>query len=182
MARYFIALLPPAQVQAAVNVIKQHFCDRYASRKAQNSPPHITLQPPFEWLDQQIPALEQSLQTFAHSCKPVPVQLSGFAAFAPRVIYINVVKTPELLSLQADLTSYLQDKLAIIDSASKRRAYVPHLTVAFRDLTRQNFDLAWAEFQDQTFDFVFTVPVLTLLVHDGRRWHISTDFALQSGF
>lgn len=180
MARYFIALLPPAEIQAAVNVIKQHFGDRYASHKAQSSPPHITLQPPFAWLDEQVSALEQSLQIFTQKAKPVPIQLSGFAAFAPHVIYIDVRKTPELLGLQAALTTHLKDKLAIAEVASNPRAYTPHLTLAFRDLTRQNFDAAWAEFQHQPFQAMFTAPILTLLVHDRQRWKVSADFTFQA--
>jgi 2'-5' RNA ligase len=49
LARYFIALLPPQEMQDYANQVRQHFADHYASRKAFNSPPHITLEPPFEW-------------------------------------------------------------------------------------------------------------------------------------
>jgi len=175
MARYFLALLPPQEVQAAVNQVKQHFADRYASCKAQNSPPHITLQPPFEWATAQV-SLEQSLLAFGQRHSPVPIQLSGFGAFAPRVIYIQVLKTPELLALQAELATYLERELKIVDTAAKKRAYAPHMTVAFRDLTRQNFRAAWTEFQHQPFQFEFTVSDLTLLNHNGRCWQIHTDF------
>lgn len=132
MTRYFIALLPPQEIQAPVNTIKRQFVDRYASRKAQNSPPHITLQPPFEWSAEQV-ALEQCLLSFAHNCKPVVIQLAGFGAFALRVIYINVLKTSELLSLQAALATHLEKELTIVDP-SKSRTYAPHVTVAFREL------------------------------------------------
>ncbi len=176
MTRYFLALLPPQEVQAAVNQIKQHFADRYASCKAQNSPPHITLQPPFEWAIAPVSFLEQRLLVFAQRYSPSYISLSGFGAFAPRVIYIQVVKTPELLALQAELSAYLQRELKIVDAAAKKRAYAPHMTVAFRDLTQPNFRAAWSEFQHQPFQFEFSVSALTLLHHDGRRWHIHASF------
>lgn len=178
MVRYFIALLPPQEVQAAVNTIRQQFGDRYASRKAQNSPPHITLQPPFEWSEQAL-TLEQSLLSFARNYKPVAIQLAGFGAFAPRVIYINVLKTPVLLSLQAALVAYLEKELTIVDP-SKSRTYAPHMTVAFQDLTPKNFRAAWAEFQDQAFKFEFVVPALTLLIHNGRNWDVQADFSFST--
>ncbi len=177
MARYFIALLPPQAIQDAASQIQQHFGERYASRKAQNSPPHITLQPPFEWSTAQVPTLEQCLSSFTCNQRSVPVGLSGFAVFPPRVIYINVLKTSELITLQADLAGYLESKLGIVDPVSKNRAFKPHLTVAFRDLTRANFKAAWAEFQHQPFEFQFTVPGLTLLTHNGQRWNAIADFS-----
>lgn len=177
--RFFIALLPPPDIQAQVNAIKQHFSDRYDSRAALKSPPHITLQPPFELQLVNLPALKQCLSTFANHREPVPVKLSGFAAFPPRVIYINVLKTQELLMLQTDLMAYLETVLEIVDPVSTR-PFSPHMTVAFRDLTRQNFKAAWLEFQQQALQFEFRANYVTLLLHDGKRWNVSDEFPFLS--
>jgi len=175
-SRFFIALLPPLAIQSYVNQLKQEFADRYASRGAQRSPPHITLQPPFEWLVEQVPVLEECLINFTANRESVPVMLSGFGAFPPRVIYINVVKTQVLLTLQTDLMVYLEATLGIkLDPVSKNRAFSPHMTVAFRDLTRQNFRVAWSEFQQRHLQFEFTATELTLLIHDGRRWNVKSN-------
>lgn len=176
-SRFFIALLPPQHIQDYANEIKQYFADNYASRGAQKSPPHITLQPPFEWANETISLLEASLKSFASGREVVPVTLSGYAAFPPRVIYINVVKTSALLTLQTDLMAYLENNLGIVDQVSKTRPFAPHLTVAFRDLTKQNFQAAWPEFEQRQLDFEFTAEQLTLLLHDGKRWNIKSEFA-----
>jgi 2'-5' RNA ligase len=175
-SRFFIALLPPPEIQDYVKAIQQYFADRYASRGAQKSPPHMTIQPPFEWLPEQVPVLEQCLSTFANNRESVPVTLNGFGAFPPRVIYINVLKTHELLTLQADLIAHLETLLGIVDPVSKTRAFSPHMTVAFRDLTRQNFKAAWPEFQQRQLHFDFKADYLTLLLHDGKRWNVSAEF------
>lgn len=175
--RFFIALLPPVEVQQCVNQIKQHFEQVYHSRAAQKSPPHVTLHPPFEWNLEDRLTLEQNLQQFAQTHPPVPVTLDGFAAFRPRVIYINVLKTPELLAVQKNLMAYLESSLDIVHEASKNRAFSPHLTVAYRDLTKENFYRAWPEFMQQQLHFEFTVPQLTLLIHNGKLWEISQEFA-----
>jgi len=179
-SRFFIALLPPPEVQDYANQIKQYFAEHYASRGAQKSPPHITLQPPFEWEALLVPELEQCCSTFANGRDSVPVTLSGFGAFPPRVIYINVVKTQELLTLQTDLMAYLETRLGIVDPLILTRAFAPHMTVAFRDLTRQNFKAAWPEFQQRQLQFEFTATQLTLLLHDGRRWNVSAEFPFSS--
>ena len=178
-SRYFIALLPPKDIRTHVNEIKQYFADHYGSRAAFKSPPHITLQPPFEWLTEEVPVLEACLTEFASERPSVPITLSGFAAFVPRVIYVNVIKTPALLTLQAGLMTHLETTLGISDPKSKQRPYAPHMTVAFRDLSRQNFKAAWPEFQDRELHFEFTAGNLTLLIHDGKQWNINAEFPFQ---
>jgi 2'-5' RNA ligase len=106
------------------------------------------------------------------------VHLHGFGAFPPRVIYLHVERSAELLALQANLIRYLETKLKIFDPTAKTRPFKPHLTVGFRDLTQQNFQLAWAEFQSQLIEFTFTVTNLTLLLHDGQRWQVYQEFRL----
>ncbi|MFN6570733.1 2'-5' RNA ligase family protein [Dendronalium sp. ChiSLP03b] len=177
MSLFFIALLPPQDIQEYANQIKQYFAENYASRHAQKSPPHVTLQPPFKWVDNNLSVLEASLREFAKEQKSVPMTLSGFAAFPPRVIYIDVVKTPELLNLQADLMNQVEANLGIVDEVGKKRPFAPHMTVAFRDLTRQNFKAAWPEFENRQLYFEFTADKLTLLIHDGKRWNIKSEFA-----
>lgn len=177
---FFIALLPPEEIQQNVTKIQQHFAQVYNSRAALKSPPHITLQAPFKWQLEKLPVLEEKLQQFAQIRDPLLVNLSGFGAFKPRVIYIKVLKTPQLLAVQKDLITYLEESLNIVDQVSKTRPFAPHLTVAFRNLTRQNFRQAWPEFEQQQLYFEFIVPRLTLLIHNGKRWQVSKEFAFKA--
>jgi len=170
--RFFIALVPPPDIQQQITEIKQYFAEHYNSSSALKSPPHITLQPPFEWPAAEVPKLEESLKEFSAHRLPIPVSLSGFAAFDPRVIYVDVVKSPQLLEMQRDLMSYLEANLGIVDRISQTRPFVPHMTVAFRDLTQENFQAAWLEFSGREIHFEFTAAALTLLLHDGSRWNI----------
>ena len=176
MSRFFIAILPPPETQEYANGIKKYFADKFASYRAQKSPPHITLQPPFEWPDVSVSSLETSLETFASQQQLLPITLDGFAAFPPRVIYINVVKSQALLALQADLIKYTETNLGIINQVEKTRPFIPHLTVAFRDLTEQNFRNAWPEFVQRQFYYEYTAGHLTLLLHDGERWNVKSEF------
>ncbi|ERT09653.1 ligT like Phosphoesterase family protein [Lyngbya aestuarii BL J] len=179
---FFIALLPTVDIQNEVTEIKQYFVEKYDSRHALKSPPHVTLQPPFKWSTDKLDHLEECLVNFSQAYSPLPITLSGFGAFPPRVIYVNVIKTPELLTLQKELMSYLETTLNIVDQVSKRRPFSPHMTVAFRDLTRQNFRAAWLEFEHQSLEYQFTVSQLTLLVHNGKRWNIKAEFPFELTF
>ena len=179
--RFFIGLLPPQTIQDYANEIKEHFSQVYQSRAAQKSPPHITLQPPFQWQIGERSVLEQSLRRFAAMQAPVPIILNGFGAFIPRVIYINVIKTPELMALQNSLREDMEASLGIVEPVAKRRPFSPHMTVAFRDLTKDNFRAAWPEFQNRPLELKCTVSQLTLLIHNGQRWNISSEFPLGHG-
>lgn len=159
-----------------MNAIKQVFVDRYNSRAAFKSPPHVTLQPPFEWSLEAIPILSETLREFAAEVKPMPIALSGFGAFAPRVVYIHVVKSAPLLMLQTALATHLETSLGLVDAAGKTRSFTPHMTVGFRDLTKDNFRLAWTEFQHRPLEREWLAMHLTLLQHDGQRWHVHTEF------
>ncbi len=176
---FFIALLPPAEISDRANQIKQHFAEHYASRAALKSPPHITLQPPFQWLDGELEALKNCISKFASTQAVIEVRLDGFAAFPPRVIYINVVKTQPLLDLQSNLALTLATDLQLVDARAKNRSFSPHITVGFKDLTKQNFKIAWAEFQHQQLQYEFLASELTLLKHNGKLWAIETHFPLQ---
>lgn len=73
--------------------------------------------------------------------------------------------------------AHLETGLGIIDPVSKSRTFAPHLTVAFRDLTLQNFKTAWSELQPRQLQFEFIADYLTLLLHDGKRWNVYEEFS-----
>lgn len=174
--RFFIALLPPDEIQQVARKVQQHFVEAYNSSAALRSPPHITLQPPFEWELEDLPKLEQKLTEFVQMRSPIPITLDGFAAFKPHTIFMNVLKTPELLDVQKALINQLNFSLKIVDKVSKNRPFAPHLTVAFRDLTKPNFYQAWDEFKQKKLYFEFLVPQISLLIHNGKIWEVSQEF------
>ena len=175
--RFFVALLPPAEVQAKANEIKGVMRDQYASKAAFRSPPHVTLLAPFDWPIAELPRLAQALKTFAASQLPVPMTLDGFAAFAPHVIYINVVQGDRIMEIQPQLLSHVESTIGLARKRDQNRSFVPHMTVAFRDLKPNMFRKAWPVFQHQEIHFDFTVGQLTLLIHDGKMWTVKEHYA-----
>jgi 2'-5' RNA ligase len=177
-SRFLIAILPPAELQAEVTVIKQVFADKYQSKGALKSPPHITLHAPFVWAEDRLSELEHSLKSFACDREPFVINLSNFAAFPPRVIYLDVLANHHLDLLHRDLLHHCDRDLQIIDQVAANRKFVPHMTVAFRDLKQSNFDQAWLDFQDREFTAQWQVQELTLLMHNGQRWEVKSQFEI----
>lgn len=176
---FFIALLPPIEVQEVATKIKLEFAEIYNSRAALKSPPHVTLQAPFKWERERLPDLDRCLREFARERSPVPMILENFNAFKPRVIYIDVHKTEELLTVQRQLMDSLETELNILDSVAKSRPFHPHLTVGFRDLTKPNFHKAWSEYRERKLYYQFSVDRITLLLHNGQRWEIHQEYNLE---
>ncbi len=131
--------------------------------------PHITLHMPFRLNAKKFETLNQGLQTFFSAQKPFQLGLKGFGCFAPRVIYIDVPDNSALNQLQKGIGSFVR-KWNLSSSTRKNQGFVPHVTIAFRDLKRSLFDDAWGTFQDRQFDASITVESVHLLKHDGVRW------------
>ena len=186
-ARFFVALLPPQAVREAVTAIKQEIGQRFSSRAALKSPPHITLQPPFNWSLERLDKLQHHLHRFAQQQRPIPIVLEGFSAFPPRVIYVDVHQTAALMAVQPALIVHLETHCGLREGyrtgSDHRRApwpFTPHVTVGFRDLTPAAFHQAWAEFEHRPFSAEFEVPTLTLLRHDGQVWQIFSELPLSA--
>ncbi|OKH18514.1 2'-5' RNA ligase family protein [[Limnothrix rosea] IAM M-220] len=177
---YFVALLLPPDIAAIATQWKQYCADHFDTKKAFNSPPHITLQPPFKVHDRDRDLLMGVLTKFATDSPNIPVKLDGFNCFKPRVIYIDVLKTNELLMIQERLKREFIERLEIRDERYGDRPFCPHATIAFKDLSKANFYRAWQEFQNKPLHHEFVVPELTLLKHNGRVWEVDTTFLFEN--
>lgn len=174
---YFIGVLPPKPIYDQVLALKHYFKEHFQSKASLNSPPHITLHMPFQWKEKREGELIETLFNFSTIQSPFELQLKNFSCFEPRVIYIDVERQPRLSELQHLLHKTLQKELNIFNANYKDYAFHPHMTVAFRDLKKQNFYKAWEEFKTKTFNASFKVEEVALLKHDGKIWQAFRSFS-----
>lgn len=88
MKLYFIALIPPSEVEGRIHSLKQEMSRRFGASKALRLPAHITVQIPFWFREQEELSLLQILENFAQEMQPFKVELSGFGSFPPRVLFV----------------------------------------------------------------------------------------------
>ena len=69
-----------------------------------------------------------------------------------------------------------RETLKLDNAVYKGRAFNPHITVAFRDLRRPAFAMAWKEFASRKFSGEFAVNAIILLKHNGKLWEICKEF------
>jgi 2'-5' RNA ligase len=177
-SRYFIAAIPPSPLLEQALTFKQYFRDNFHSKASLNSPPHITLHMPFEWRSDRENELVDALQRLSAQLKPAAVQLMNFGCFDPRVIFLSVVPSTELNSLQSDIRRFCKTELGLFNADYRDQPFHPHITLAFRDLKKPMFAKAWEEFKDKTFSGDFLTDRISLLKHDGKEWRVMKEFSL----
>jgi 2'-5' RNA ligase len=176
---YFIAIVPPTPIYDEALEQKEYFKTHYNSKASLNSPPHITLHMPFRWKEKEEKELATKLEKFSKSNHPVAIKLDNFSSFPPRVIFINIVMNEELAVLQKNLQRYCKRVLNLFNSNYKELPFHPHLTVAFRDLKKPNYQKAWEEFKSKNFQAEFIADRITLLKHTGKVWEVHKEFEFQ---
>jgi len=175
---YFLAIVPPEPIRGAAHELKIHFRETYGSKAALHSPPHLTLHMPFRWKQAKESKIHEACTKAASLQRPFQLTLKNFNAFPPRVIFIDVVQNNELINFQKNLQGICRRDLNLLNAQYKDLPFHPHLTLAFRDLKKEQFRKAWEEFMNKTFEAEFVVNELTLLKHNGRNWDIHQQFKL----
>ncbi len=144
--------------------------EKFNSAKALNSPPHITLVPPFKCDYETEKKILYSLEEIAKSTKEFYITLNGFNRFGEKVIFVDVERNEELFQLRDKVMSYMESILPDLKNNSSK--FRPHLTIAFRDLKKEIFPEAWKYFSKIEYYRIFKAPDIKLLRHNGKKWKI----------
>jgi 2'-5' RNA ligase len=179
---YFIAIIPPSPVYEEIWKLKQYFQEKYHTRAALNSPPHITLHMPFQWKLHKEEGLVEQLGTFIKRLDPFKICLDNFSSFPPRVIFINAIMSEALENVQKNLERFCKRELNLFNANYQDRPFHAHVTLAFRDLDKQEYKVAWEEFKDKEYKAEFIADKIALLKHDGKTWHVFKVFNLESSY
>lgn len=179
---YFIALVIDGEVGENITRIKEEVAEKYGSKRALNSPPHITIVPPFRMdrdsLDRKLAPVLFELAARRESFE---IKLDGFSAFKPRVIFVHPVDHPELSGLQSNVIEVLSHRFSEIDAPD--RPFHAHVTIAFRDLTQSAFYKAWPQFEKRHFTASYLCTDITILKHEEGKWvpYIDCPFGISTG-
>ncbi|THU41006.1 RNA 2',3'-cyclic phosphodiesterase [Niastella caeni] len=178
---YFIAIVTPETINQQVLEWKNYMLQQFNCKVALKSPAHITLIPPFQMPDSAQQEMKDHLQSFAAGKESFSIQLKNFAAFKPRVIYVNVLPNDPLKELRTQLETTLL-KSRRFPVKKEDRPFHPHVTIANRDLTKEDFPQAWQHFQSIAYEATFTADAISLLRHNGKIWEIVASFPILSSY
>ena len=175
---YFIAIIPREPLKSRVTEIKMDLQAKFNTKAALKSPPHITMHMPFRWKLKKIDLITTTLEQLAVQTKAFYIELKDFAAFPPRVIYLSVAENNALNNLKSGVSQLSLQKWKLFDRVDSR-PFHPHMTVAFRDLTKVNFEKAWELFKTRAFEEQVLADKITLLKHNGKFWEEFMEFSFQ---
>lgn len=164
--------MPAETIRSEITRYKELFRDKYNANHALKSPPHITLIPPFRCAAAREQSVIHALDEFSQSVIPFPVILENFNAFIPRVIYVDVKTNTDLEDLFRRLNDFTTEHRNLFGGMKKDGRFSPHVTLAFRDLKKEDFRKAWEEFRHKKIKFDFRADGITLFKHNGKYWEI----------
>jgi 2'-5' RNA ligase len=115
--------------------------------------------------------LINSIREFSISKPKFEITLQNFAAFSPKVIFVDVVKSEILNGLCRSFADFIinQNKFPI---KKEDRPFHPHVTLATRDLYKKAFQEAWDIFSKKKYEALWIVSGLSLLRHNKKNWDV----------
>ena len=171
MNMYFVALVAPREINQQVLKWKNYFKEHFKCIVALKSPAHITLIPPF-WMNEELEdALISSINEFSATKNKFELQLKDFAAFKPKVIYVDVIKNEMLIELYDSLFNFIQAENTY-PLNKEDRPFHPHVTLATRDLYKKAFFEAWEIFSTKKYEASWLVDGISLLRHNKKNWDV----------
>ncbi len=173
--KYFIALVPPPEIEEQIHAIKLRLSKKYATQGSLLSPAHLTLHMPFDYKVENEKKLIETLEAFTFSAS-IPIELENFSCFEPRVLFIAVKPNTALTKFQQEVVFHIKSRLNIFNQYESRHGFHPHITVAFRDLKKTNFYLAWEELKAEKFTAHFECGEFCLLQKEKKIWKIQERF------
>lgn len=185
---HFVGVLAPPELADAVEECRAWMAARYGCSAGYRTAPHVTVIPPFalpelltgslltgrEERPEDVPAvprLEETLAAWASRQTPFEGRVTGFGAFAERTIFASLVEDPRWTAFHDSLAGTLADAFPGL-IPRERRPYVPHLTVANRDIPPEALAPALEHFASLALDKPFPVDHVALFEWTGGLWSV----------
>ncbi|MEM9770167.1 MAG: 2'-5' RNA ligase family protein [Cyanobacteria bacterium P01_D01_bin.73] len=188
LRRYFVAAIPTEAVQEQTNELKRELGRDYDCNPVWNSPPHVTVLPPFERSPDHISRLDHWLPEVIGTLPKFELEFKGLGAFPKHVLYVDVVQSPALMRLQSELDLAFEECEAPYeysqrpDKRHNHSGFTPHMTLARCRAKRKGdknpFDSIWAEICDRSFDATSPIENITLLEYIDRQWKVYAEYPL----
>ncbi|SNS31417.1 2'-5' RNA ligase [Belliella buryatensis] len=171
ISKYFIAWVPSEKLCDQVHQLKLNLKDTFGLKYALKSPPHITLKMPFNWNEAKEDILLEKLKGYAKNLKAFSIQFDGFGRFGKRVIFVKVNENKDLIALQSNLTTFCKKELKLVSELSDRN-YHPHMTIAFKDIKENEFDLYWKVISTSPIQAKEDFGSISLLKRKEGKWGV----------
>ena len=165
---FFFAIPMPEVLNDEIREITEEISRKYHTQKALSSEPHITIIPPFWYPSSKIDVLKNVITHVSKFTWEFDIQLNGYKTFPRNVLFIDVLMSEELQQCHDQTYNCLPQELFY--KVKRYHTFHPHITVAFKDISDENFAEAKKEYLPSEFKRSFTFPGLALYKHNRKIW------------
>ncbi len=124
---------------------------KYLSKSIQAySHPHVSFQ---SGTTHDVRQLKRDFENVTSQIKPFEIEVMGARHFRKDVIYLAVKRTRELVRIHKLAHRFLESRCQGLDELYAPHHWLPHVTLAMEDLTENNFERAWMEFEGSNIRF-----------------------------
>ena len=176
----FIAIVPDEPVYSEIEDFKLEANLHFNTRAALKSPPHLTLHMPFQIKNVKLELLDKLLTDQSALWTKLNLQISGFSAFPPKVVFLNVLENQLLMDLRSSLVQTLMRELNIANADYRGLPFRPHFTIAFRDIKKIMFKDIIDYFSKKTYERVVKIESFHTLKHNGKYWELYKKYPFTS--
>ena len=162
---YFICLAIPDPISSLIRSVQSQIHTQFGVGKVLNSPPHITLIPPYrsDEADQWV----EMIQEFTHKATPVrQVRLIEIDSFGDRVIYISVEQHQALYDLSQEMRSVMKEWISV----DLNRPLIPHVSLATRIPSQPMYRAILNTIEGKWKATDIDLTDLLILKHNGQQW------------
>lgn len=166
---HFIALIPEKSFSDKIRVLQEELKEKFGLNYAMRIPPHITLQAPFECFESDQIKLNLCIEGIKKEVNPITLTTSDFGSFIESVIYVGLQHSPALIRMQREIVDKLEST-GCLAPAQRNNQYLPHITLAHRDLDNLRFPAVWNHVSGKKLNETFSIERLVIYKHEEGRW------------
>jgi len=159
--RVWTGIIPPKKIFNEILRIEKVIAKKYKTYHILKSKlgPHITITCQGNVNGRDFKKIEKIVNEVSKETKAFKIKFRCIAKFyKKRVIYIKVLKSRKL----DDLHKKLSNKLKQFGKVRNHRTYRPHITIARKDITKENFKTIFKEFKNKKISYKFNVNKIYL--------------------
>ena len=152
--RVWVGVVLPKKIFNEVLKIQKEIAKKYKTYYSlgSNLGPHFTITHQENVNERNLKKIEKIVEEISEKTRPFKINIKGIRRFYKnRVIYAKVIKSKELNGLHKKL-SY---RLVKFGKIRLLRLFTPHITLAYKDITKENYRAAFKEFKNKEISYEF---------------------------
>ncbi|GGH77096.1 hypothetical protein HNQ91_004206 [Filimonas zeae] len=156
---YLVVIRPNDDLYERIMAEKNSFTEKYNAAACTFGKPYLTLVR-FNQVQMGEERIIRQLRGIATGCAPIKLELRNFGSYPTHSIFINLASKKQVMGVVRELRG--AQRLMKAQGQTPHFITEPHFVIA-RKLNHEQYETAWREYAQQSFDARFMAEKLVLL-------------------